>query len=146
MSLFISRVWTEIMFQKFPVFGGLFVSFIKFSSFVSLKSLSFTYREVQGFRQGPTNGEFCRCSFDFWGRNIRHSFMSSSVRQSSFRIKSQTRRSRSVYLCQLVDKMWKLLILLSSDCIRKTWLLSSNFWAAWILRLRAGPGKKGFMT
>ena len=38
-----------------------------------------------------------------------------------------TRRSRSVYLCQLVDKMWKLLILLSSDCIRKTWLLSSNF-------------------
>ena len=39
-------------------------------------------------------------------------------------LSKKTRRSRSVYLCQHVDKMWKLLILLSSDCIRKTWLLS----------------------
>ena len=45
---------------------------------------------------------------------------------SNFQISNsvETRRSRSVYLCQLVDKMWKLLILLSSDCVRKTWLLS----------------------
>ena len=39
---------------------------------------------------------------------------------------SKTRRSRSVYLCQLVDKMRKLLILLSSDCNEPRFVIISE--------------------